>query len=351
VLRRDLSRYRSNLTADSSGSMNEWNFVEFPPIEQSFIISRDGTLWRYLNHQEKTHKTAFNNHFIPLNAFTPKAWFKFCLHLEYNASINRMWINSYYCQELVTGGTGYGFVVADPNNDCDADFPLKYLFRIDVWSQQLYNVFAKTVNIPSGQAQTILLSCQGNGYLFLRHMHSLLNPNLLDITSSVCSTIPTQDGSLFFDYVWSVQFHHHMQGFVHDYEVDLGDTHVQDMFISNMDHSDTIIAELYHDRESMLKSKQAKFEANPFFNTMSLLVEKLFDNDSVSSAWSTKPQSRSHSKSSFSQNKTNATNVVRASTEYGMSSDPDFTSVGLHSITFDDINLDSCNDAELGLLL
>jgi hypothetical protein len=162
-------------------------------------------------------------------------------------------------------------------------------------------------------------------------MHSLLNPNLLDIPSSVCSTIPTQDGSLFLDYVWSVQFHHHMQGFVQDYEVDLGDTHVQDMFISNMDHSDTVIAELYHDRESTLKSKQAKFEANSFLNTMSLLVNKLFGNDSASSARSSKPQSKSHSKSSFSRNKTNATNVVCASTEYGMSSDPDFTSVGLHS--------------------
>jgi hypothetical protein len=141
-----------------------------------------------------------------------------------------------------------------------------------------------------------------------------------------------------------------MQGFVQDYEVDLGDTHVQDMFISNMDHSDTIIAELYHDRESTLKSKQAKFEANAFLNTMSLLVNKLFGNDSVSSTRSSKPQSKSHTKSSFSRNKTNATNVVRATTEYGMSSDPDFMSVGLHSIAFDDIDLDSCNDAELGLL-
>jgi hypothetical protein len=262
-----------------------------------------------------------------------------------------MWVHSYYCQELVTGGTGYGLIVADPNIDCDADFPLKYSFRIDDWSQQLYNVFAKTGNIPSGQAQTILLSCQGNGYLFLRRMHSLLNPNLLDIPSSVCSTIPTQDGGLFLDYVWSVQFHHHMQDFVQDYEVDLGDTHVQDMFISNMDHSDTIIAELYHDMESTLKSKQAKFEANAFLNTMSLLVNKLFGNDSGSSAQSSKPKSKSHSKSSFSRNKTNATNVVSASTKYGMSSDPDFTSVGLHSIAFDDIDLDSCNDAELGLLL
>jgi hypothetical protein len=100
-----------------------------------------------------------------------------------------------------------------------------------------------------------------------------------------------------------------------------------------------------------LKSKLAKFEANAFINTMSLLVNKLFGNDSVSSAWSSKPQSRPPSKSSYSRNKANATNVVRASTEYGMSSDPDFTSVGLHSIAFDDIDLDTCNDAELGLLL
>jgi hypothetical protein len=84
---------------------------------------------------------------------------------------------------------------------------------------------------------------------------------------------------------------------------------------------------------------------------MSLLFNKLFRNDSVSSAWSSKPQSRPPSKSAFSRNKTNVTNVVLASTEYGMSSDPDFTSVGLHSIAFDDIDLDTCNDAELGLLL
>jgi hypothetical protein len=277
---------------------------------------------------------------------------KFCLHLEYNASINQMLVHSYYCQELVTGGTGYGFVVADPENDCDADFPLKYSFRIDDWSQQLYNVFAKTSDIPSGQAQTILLSCQGNGYLFLRRMHSLLNPNLMDIPSSVCSTIPTQASSLFLDYVWNVQFHHHMQGFIQDQEVDLGNTHVQDMFISNMDHSDIIIAELYHDRKSTLKSKLAKVEANTFVNTMSLLVNKLYGNDSISSAWSSKPQSRPPSKSSFSRNKINAaTNVVCTSTEYGMSSDPDFTSVGLHSSAFDDIDLDTCNDADLGLLL
>jgi hypothetical protein len=56
-----------------------------------------------------------------------------------------------------------------------------------------------------------------------------------------------------------------------------------------MDHSDMIIAELYHNRESTLKSKLAKFEANAFINTMSLLVNKLFGNDSVSSAWSSKP--------------------------------------------------------------
>jgi hypothetical protein len=84
---------------------------------------------------------------------------------------------------------------------------------------------------------------------------------------------------------------------------------------------------------------------------MSLLFNKLFRNDSVSSAWSSKPQSRPPSKSAFSRNKTNVTNVVLASTEYGMSSDPDFTSVGLHSIAFDDIDLDTCNDAELCLLL
>jgi hypothetical protein len=100
-----------------------------------------------------------------------------------------------------------------------------------------------------------------------------------------------------------------------------------------------------------LKSKLAKFEANAFINNMSLLVDKLFGNNSVSSAWSSKPQSRPPSKSSSSRTKTNATNVVRTSTEYGMSSDPDFTSVGLHSITFDKNNLDTCNNAELGLLL
>jgi hypothetical protein len=43
--------------------------------------------------------------------------------------------------------------------------------------------------------------------------------------------------------------------------------------------------------------------------------------------------------------------ATRRTPEYGMSSDPDFTSIGLHSIAFDDIDLDTCKDAELGLLL
>jgi hypothetical protein len=38
VLRLDLSRYRNDLTKDSSGSINELNFVEFPLVEKSFVI-------------------------------------------------------------------------------------------------------------------------------------------------------------------------------------------------------------------------------------------------------------------------------------------------------------------------
>jgi hypothetical protein len=351
VLQQDLSRFKNDLTTDSRGTVNEWNFVEYPPIEQSYVITRDGTCWSFLNHQEKVHRQAFKDHFIPLAESTPDSWFKFCLHLEYTASINRMWIHSYFCHELVTGGTDYGFVVADPTVDCDADFPIKYSNRIGDWSQQLYNVFAKSGNVPK-DAQSILLSCQGNGYLFLRRMHCLLNPALMDIPSSVCSTIPTQHGRPFIEYVWSVQFRHHMLGYIQNRSVDLGDRHVQDMFISNMDNSAAIIQELYYDRESTLKSKTAKFEANTFINTMSLVVNTLFGNDSIGSSasrTSSARPSRSTSKpSSFTRHKTNATNIVQASSEF--LPDPDFTSAGLYSLAFEDIDVDSCNDAEVGLL-
>ena len=141
----------------------------------------------------------------------------------------------------ISGGTGYGFVVADPEENWDSDLSVKYNYYIANWGQQMYKAFSKTDILPNGQAKEILRSCPDNGYLFLRMMHNLLNPNIMEIPSIVCNQIPVQGGKSFEDYVSRVKFHHSMLGLVQDISTSFGNKHVQDMFISNMDNSSLYI--------------------------------------------------------------------------------------------------------------
>jgi hypothetical protein len=72
-------------------------------------------------------------------------------------------------------------------------------------------------------------------------MHHILNPNLMDVPSSVCNRIPFQNGEPYDVYVSVMRFFNCMNGFIHNRSTDYGDRHTQDVFLSNMDHADAIM--------------------------------------------------------------------------------------------------------------
>jgi hypothetical protein len=253
-------------------------------------------------------------------------------------------VHPYYChQRICSSDNGYGFLVADPIVDCDSDLPLKYDYHIKDWNDQLYQALSKTGVLPDGRAQDILRSCSQNGYLFLRTMHHILNPNLMDIPSSVCNRIPFQNGEPYNVYGSVMRFFNCMNGFIHNRSTDYGDRHTQDVFLSNMDHADAIMKYIHADQSSTVQDLLVRYKKGTFINTIHLAVISL----RLSSLSVGAKQGKS-SKSPYSRNKMNATNVVHAISEFV--NEPDFNTEGLYTIAFENINLDEGNDADVGLL-
>jgi len=304
-------------------------------------------MWRYLAHQDKNHKSAFQTSISPLEDFTPKSWYYFCASLEYTAEINRLWMHPYYCHKKESGGSSHGFIVADPLLNPDADLPVKYQYLIPDWGQQLYKAFSKPGIIPEGQGQRILRAYADDGFSFIRSMHIILHPKLMEIPSSVCNAIPKQSGSTFEEYVSSVKFYHAMLGFLQDIKQDIGERYIQDIFLSNMDHSTEIINYVRTQRDSGVSTEKVKYTKGNFIQTISMIIETL---KLVSrSGGRTTSTTRSPS---YSTARTNAINILHSLQENGMSHDPFYTKEGLYSIAFSGIDLNdpSIDDNKLTLL-
>jgi hypothetical protein len=177
-------------------------------------------------------------------------------------------------------------------------------------------------------------------------MHHILNPNIMDVPSSVCNRIPFQNGESYDVYVSIMRFFNCMNGFIHNCPTNYGDRHTQDVFLSNMDHSDTIMKYIHADWSSTVEDLLVRYKKGTFINTIRLAVIS-FRLSSISVSAKQSSSSKS-SKSLYSRNKTNATNVVHANSEFLEA--PDFNTAGLYSIAFENINLEECNDADVGLL-
>jgi hypothetical protein len=176
-------------------------------------------------------------------------------------------VHPYYChQRICSSDNGSGFLVADPIVDCDSGLPLKYDYLVKDWNDRLYRALSKTGVLPDGRAQDILRSCSQNGYLFLRKMHHILNPNLMDIPSSVCNCIPYQNGEPYDVYVSVMRFFNCMNGFIHNRSTDYGDRHTQDVSLSNIDHADTIMKYIHANRSTvqdlLVRYKKGTFSSN-----------------------------------------------------------------------------------------
>jgi hypothetical protein len=87
IIGSEINRFSNILTTDSttnpsSPTVQAWNFVEFPLTHCSYLILCNGSLCKFLRHQEKHNRTALQ-HIPPLVDFTAHSWFDFCMSLEY----------------------------------------------------------------------------------------------------------------------------------------------------------------------------------------------------------------------------------------------------------------------------
>ena len=156
--------------------------------------------------------------------------------------------------------------------------------------------------------------------------------------------MPSQNGSDYPTYVSEVKFYYDMVAYVYDRRLDIGERNTQDEFISGLDKADEVNSYIKFERDSGQKLLVAGYDAATFVQTIAQVLVSI--NPKSSTQFSS--SSRVLSKSTVSRNKINAVNILNSAREHCV--DPDYTSEGLYQLAFDGIDMDKCDDSDVGLL-
>ena len=97
----------------------------------------------------------------------------------------------------------------------------------------------------------------------------------MDFPERVYASHPKQEGRSFEEYMNLVLFHYAMVAFKMDQKLIFNDEYTQNIFISNMDNSDTIWDEVQRERCSADTTKADKYKNGNFLNTLGQLINWL----------------------------------------------------------------------------
>jgi hypothetical protein len=243
IAKRHLIKFNNTLTLDKANVQQDWNFVEYPEVGvgadkpgQTYLIMKDGTLFGHLAHQGQKQKLAFVQSAMPMTEWSPKEWFRYCMMMERAAAINRIWLHTYYCRKR-NSPNKWGFLCADPEENADADLPLKYQDRIAGWGVQIMQYLIKT--LPK-EATNILKNCGTDGHAALQLINLQLHPLHFLFQIDECRVIPVQGSKSFAEYANDVGWHRINNALIRDHLEDPEDELTQDVFISNMSNVDEI---------------------------------------------------------------------------------------------------------------
>ena len=81
-------------------------------------------------------------------------------------------------------------------------------------------------------------------------MNLLYNPNLMLIPAKLYSRHPAQDEQPLSQFLSRTKFYYAMCAFIEGHEKDFNKINTQDILVHNLDHGDTIIAEIELERKS-----------------------------------------------------------------------------------------------------
>jgi len=177
-----------------------------------------------------------------------------------------------------------------------ADLPSLHHHLIPQWEQQILEAFQRVDNpvFPKSE-MTILKSMNGDIFRFVRHLNKLMNPNLMEVPSTLIANHPKQEGTSISDFVQASKFYYHIQGLQRDHAEDFDKPANQDVFILNMDYGQKVLDTVTLEHNSANKNLSDRWEGNRFFLSIQGLIPKLINEGKIpkySPSTSTKPKGR-----------------------------------------------------------
>ena len=286
IIRSDMPLFSNSYTIDPSGAgggtQKACNFIEYPgkpklttagtvdTAARSFLIYRDGTLFRYLNNQTERQAKTFIKSLRPVKDWTPISFRKFYANVEQECFIHFLWVLPYYLQVKDKGSYDDGFLCEDWFVKERSDLPLRWKYQIPNWSSQLNQAFSQPGVLPD-KARSILDSCDGNGFLFLRRSCYFLHPALMDQVDVIpwISSHPEQGPREHFDkYKARAEFFYNTMGLMQDTRMDFDDVYTQTMFIHHMVNSVAVQLKVTAERESHEQTTRDKYNHGNFLTTI-----------------------------------------------------------------------------------
>ena len=274
LIESDLTKFKNDLTK-YNGNTHALNFVRFPKdTYSSFIIMRDGTMFKYINHQDDKQRESFLKNFPKLKGFDPMNFYYWHLELESLSYSKNGWVHPYHLKYLGCPDRR-GFVLGDPEKNQDIDLHCDYVDACHWLSPLLFQGLSKEGVLPNKKAKDLLAVSNGCGFIFLHSCHMALNPYMMEDRMDLIKRFPAQEGSTFPEYCLRVDFFHAMEGIIDNVEVDYSKTNPQNRFIKGMDYSEEIWSAVEEARDSNIKRKKERFLGAQFRNSVGTLQDQI----------------------------------------------------------------------------
>ena len=264
------------------GIQKACNFIEYPgkpkltaagtvdTAARAYILYRDGTMFRHMTYQTERQAKAFMKCLRPVKVWNPMGFRKFYKNVEQECWNHFLWVLPYNLQVQDKGSYDEGFLCEDWFNKERSDLPLRWKYQIPNWSSQLDQAFRHAGVLPA-EALSMLDSCEGNGFLFLRKASYFLHPALMDEFDVIklISKHPEQGQNESFDaYREKADFYYNTVGLLQNTRMDFGDTYTQNLFVLHLVNSAAIQLKVTAQRESHEQSTRDKYNAGNFLTTI-----------------------------------------------------------------------------------
>ena len=92
MLKKDMTRYKNDLTRDNTGTIHKWNFVLYPLTSLKFLVTRCGLIFNLSKLQDHNLQKAFLSTFPVLQDDRPHLWYTWYTSLENHCATHHIYL-------------------------------------------------------------------------------------------------------------------------------------------------------------------------------------------------------------------------------------------------------------------